>query len=371
MKKVHFLSRKQDVIVQYLIAPVRYSKVGLLERGFQTKIFFHPSPRCLSCDVLCLVSKAILPMLGDKSPVLHPTGPTIGFLEKARRYANKIVWLDSSDSTGVTHFELLPYVDLYLKKQLLKDRTLYQKEFYGGRIFSEFYHSTFGIEDELPFNQFYPLCPGFASKVDLSWNIGLGDMVGSFSRNFYQRLLADHRPPNYCFPAVAPDDSRKNVDVFLRTSTDLGRATIAFHRQELVRRLRKLKTDWDFIGDINGERLSTKEFRNTMMRAKIMPSPFGWGELGVRDYEAFIHGALLLKPDMSHMETWPAIFEESETYQPIDWGFGDLDTILCELLSDHGKRNRIASQGQATYLDSISPAGMARFCDWFVEKLEA
>ena len=120
MKKVHFLAQKKDVIIQYLVAPVRYNKVGLRERGLRTKIFYQASPHCLSCDVLCLVSKAILPMLGDNSTVLDPAGRTIAFLEDARRYADKIIWFDSSDSTGVTHFELLPYVDLYLKKQLLK-----------------------------------------------------------------------------------------------------------------------------------------------------------------------------------------------------------------------------------------------------------
>jgi hypothetical protein len=370
MKTVHFLAQKQDVIIQYLLAPVRHSKVGLRERGLQAKIFYQASPHCLSCDVLCLVSKAILPMFGDNSPVLQSTGPTIAFIEEARQYADKIIWFDSSDSTGVTHFELLPYVDLYLKKQLLKDRTQYQKEFYGGRIFSEFYHNTFGVEDEVAFEQFYPLCPEFENKVDLSWNIGLGDMVGSFSRNLFQRLRADYRPPSYRIPYVAPDDPRKNIDVFLRTSTDLGRATIAFHRQEFVRRLREVKAEQDFSGYINGDRLSVREFRNTMVRTRIMPSPFGWGELGVRDYEAFIYGALLLKPDMSYMETWPAIFDEGETYQPIEWGFGNLNSVLCELLSDQRKRSRIAEQGQAIYRDSISATGMARFCDWFVEKIE-
>ena len=62
---------------------------------------------------------------------------------------NKIVWLDDSDSTGITHFELLPLVDLYLKKQLLKDKKLYsQNQFYGDRIYTDYYHRTVGVEDE-------------------------------------------------------------------------------------------------------------------------------------------------------------------------------------------------------------------------------
>ena len=36
-----------------------------------------------------------------------------------------LVWLDTTDSSGTTCFEVLPYVDLYAKNQLLKDRTRY------------------------------------------------------------------------------------------------------------------------------------------------------------------------------------------------------------------------------------------------------
>ena len=38
--------------------------------------------------------------------------------------------------------------------------------------------------------------------------------------------------------------------------------------------------------------------------SKISFSPFGWGELGVRDYEIILGGSLLVKPRMDHMQTW-------------------------------------------------------------------
>ena len=106
-----------------------------------------------------------------------------------------------------------------------------------------------------------------------------------------------------------------------------------------------------------------------MSGTKILPSPFGWGELGVRDYEAFIFGTALLKPDMAHMETWPDIFRPDETYQPVDWGFDDLESVLDDLLANDTKRTRIAAAGQEAYRESISPAGMERFCAWFVRQI--
>ena len=106
-----------------------------------------------------------------------------------------------------------------------------------------------------------------------------------------------------------------------------------------------------------------------MSAAKILPSPFGWGELGVRDYEAFIFGAALVKPDMAHMETWPNLFVRGETYQPIDWGFDDLPAVLDDLLANDAGRRRLTANGQQAYRDSISPAGMERFCDWFIRQI--
>ena len=63
-----------------------------------------------------------------------------------------------------------------------------------------------------------------------------------------------------------------------------------------------------------------------------MLSPFGWGELCLRDYEAVLGGALLLKPDMSHLETWPDVFVPHDTYAPFDWDATD-PALLAPLLA--------------------------------------
>ena len=54
-----------------------------------------------------------------------------------------------------------------------------------------------------------------------------------------------------------------------------------------------------------------------MSSAKFGLSPFGWGEIGARDFEIFINGSLLIKPDMSHLETygtfinlWKPLFQQ-------------------------------------------------------------
>lgn len=368
--KVHFIASRQDPIIDYLLTPVRINKNKLLEFGYDVKIFYKYTHEALSCDVLALVSKTILRSMQEKSPVCQEKGPTVAFLKKARQYANKIIWFDSSDSTSVTHFELLPFVDLYLKKQIFKDKKMYQKEFYGGRIFSDFYNQKFGVEDKALYNQFYPLSSDFFDKVQLSWNIGLGDMYGAFTKIAnIRRLFADYLKVSYNFPITSPQ-MVKNTDIFLRTSANLGRNSVSFHRQEMVCRLSGyLDKRKHLKGSINGERLSTKDFRAKLSDTKILPSPFGWGEIGVRDYEAFIYGALLFKPNVDHMLTWPNIFIDDVTYISMDWGFEKMEEQIDELLSNNLKRLDIAAYGQKAFLDTISLAGMNRFCKWFIQQI--
>ncbi len=387
MKHVHLLASKEQII-NYTLAPIRANKHRLSELGYDVKIFYDQVPELLNCNVLCLVSKSTQKIMNDKGPIYQVDSPIIELLIKARASVDKIIWMDDSDSTTVTHFELLPYIDLYLKKQLLKDKVLYKNSCYGGRIFSDFYHREFGVTDESLFEQFYPLEKDDWDKVQVSWNIGLGDMRNAFSwKSIVHNLFPDRINANYKVPFTSPYNN-KPVDLFLRTSVNLSRKTIAFQRQEFLNRLSKLLTSHGNISGMVGNelsrvneeaskylpeiggRLSSSRYRVVMEHTKIAPSPFGWGEIGVRDYEAFMYGCVLLKPDVEHMETWPDLFVKDETYVAVDWDFSNLDETIEKLLEDKDRQLKIASNGQDAYRKSISITGMEEFCNHFVEKIE-
>ena len=369
MKTVNILIDNSK-IVTYLISPIRYNKSILNEMGCKINFFYKPSKSCFSCDILLLVSKTVLSLVQEKKVIITEPSPTIELIKKAKQYANKVVWLDSSDSTTVTHFELLPYIDLYLKKQLLVDKSLYGKNFVGGRIFTDFYNSRFNIRDDVLFKQFFPPDPKLLFKVDLSWNIGLGDMFKAFTKtNTIQRLFLKANSTNYKINFTSPRINKEN-DIFIRTTSNLERKLVAFHRQELVARLQKIIDSNQLSGSTKGKWLTTKEFRKALTITKILPSPFGWGEIGVRDFEAFIFGAALLKPDMQHLETWPYYFINDKTYCSFNWDFSDLENKIKELLDSEEKRLQIAFEGQDVYRKSISDQGMIDFCKWFISKIE-
>lgn len=355
MKKVNILTINSR-IPNFFIYPVRKNKTLLYERGYNTNFIYKARTDELSCDILCLMSIYF-------TEWWHTPERVIAFIEEAKKYCNKVVWLDDNDSTGVTHFELLPYINLYLKKQLLKDKKLYSKALYGDRLFTDFYHREFGIVDETIY-QSKPLDPELADKVQLSWHIGLGDMAGDILPRWV-RLIRALIKPTYDVEFQNLNGSR-HFDFMFKGTRRYPRKTVSFHREEIGRRLDSMI----HLKSVLQGRVSIKKYKSQMRQSKIVISPFGWGEIGVRDFEAWIYGAALMKPDMSHMETWPDVFIPNETYYPISWDFDNLETGVQQLLTDEQLRLELAQKGQQAYARMISAEGMEDFCNWFVRQIE-
>jgi hypothetical protein len=89
----------------------------------------------------------------------------------------------------------------------------------------------------------------------------------------------------------------------------------------------------------------------------IVVSPFGWGEICYRDFECFLAGAVLLKPDMSHLKTWPDYYEPHVTYIPFAWDLSDLEQRIMDVLSDVERSQEIATNGQRRFLESLRANG--------------
>ena len=99
----------------------------------------------------------------------------------------KLVWFDLRDSAGTTQFEVLPYVDLYFKKQIYRNFNTYYKDIYGGREYSDYYHKKYKINDEHPY-EYVKLTKKYEKKLNLSWNIGV-KLFDSSYKNFIQRSV--------------------------------------------------------------------------------------------------------------------------------------------------------------------------------------
>jgi hypothetical protein len=106
--------------------------------------------------------------------------------------------------------------------------------------------------------------------------------------------------------------------------------------------LERLSEQYRVINSVT--RVSIEDYYQEMRRSRICISPFGYGEICHRDFEAIICGCLLIKPDMSHVEANPDIFRPYQTYVPVQWDFADLVDKCSYYLNNDDECRRIADQ---------------------------
>jgi len=83
-----------------------------------------------------------------------------------------------------------------------------------------------------------------------------------------------------------------------------------------------------------GRPLRQEDYYLSLLRSRAVLSPWGWGEACHRDYEAMLLGAVLIKPDTSHVKCWPDIFATGKTYVPCEPDFSDAHAKIAHV-RDH------------------------------------
>ncbi len=147
-----------------------------------------------------------------------------------------------------------------------------------------------------------------------------------------------------------------------RMGLSYSRQTVAYQRQQIARLLADhQRTD----------RVSKWAYFQEMRNSRIVVSPFGYNEINYKDFETFICGALLLKPDMSHIETYPDYFRDGETFVSHSWSLDDVTEKVDEVLANYQRYLPIARAGQELYRHYVaSPAGDAEFADRFAAQMQ-
>lgn len=153
-----------------------------------------------------------------------------------------------------------------------------------------------------------------------------------------------------------PSTDRK-LEVSCRIKIHPGQETVGVHRKLSISALRQF---------VSIEKLPLKQYIDEIRNAKIVISPFGWGELNVaRDYECAINGALLMKPDFSFMETFPNIFNV-DTVETCDWDCNSIEEQISTILSNYSHYIEKAREFQNRYLYCLcNTEGQNEFCNHF------
>ena len=315
------------------IFPVLNSINLIKESGNKLNFFYSLKKDIFDCNILIIDSR-FCGKLKNKNDFIN-------FLIKNRSKNIKLILVDTADNSGQIKTEFLPHVDRYWKGQVLKRKEEYMSSHYGGRLFTDFYNKKFKVLDRSE-NYSDPIKnKSVLKKIKVCWNMGLCDH-GKFS-HIKQKLYSIFKFNffiNNTKSFFLPNKNRK-LNISCRIGTKYERETVSFQRIKISKLLEKY---------ITTTKLSRFKYLNELSNSKYSISPFGWGELCPRDFEAFINGVVLIKPDMETIDTWPNWYIPNKTYLSFDWDLKNFITRLEFALGNYKKFKEIAINAQKRYL---------------------
>ena len=234
-------------------------------------------------------------------------------IDKGLEFISKITGdymiVDGQDSTS-----LIGTIDvfresnalLFLKNSYLKDFDLYKKGWVNGRIYwGEGDYSVPDIDELKPkmklsgcnwLNTLQPTWYDYDSnkEYDVSCMFGWGD-------------------DNYEYLNLISDNYSTHRKTFFETLSD----------------------KYKIAGLVDGERVSHEEYYRKMYNSKIIMAPLGYGEMAPRDIEATIFGSVLIKPDLSYIDSKPFVYEDDKTYIACKYDWSDLEEKIDYVLSNY------------------------------------
>lgn len=232
--------------------------------------------------------------------------------------AARLVYLDWFAPTDLRMAHRLPDIDIYVTKHLLRDRARYNGPVYGDTTLMEYYGRKFGLTHE---ETCFPIPQGFWNKLHLGPSFVTADfMLSAFA--------SGHMP-------TGP----RPIDLHARIAVS-GSPWYEAMRAECLTAAEGVSD----IRTITGTGIGHHQFISELRQSKLCFSPFGYGEVCWRDFEAVLTGAVLLKQDMHHVETDPDIFIPNETYVPLRWDLSDFEEKTRWMTADTKARDRIARQ---------------------------
>ena len=135
----------------------------------------------------------------------------------------------------------------------------------------------------------------------------------------------------HCVLKETKEGINRRIDVsYMGTSTTYKRPHIKMHRQAVIHESRKLSNN---LNTRIGGRLGIAKYLKVMNNSKIVISPWGWGPLCYRDFEATLRGCTIIKPCHSAFETTPNPLIDHSVYH-CDPLFRNLSEVIDQALKN-------------------------------------
>lgn len=302
--KILFLSEPNE-IAQAQVFPFFHNKHLLRKRGIEIResriMGSYPD-----ADIVCFQTWFDLTpeQIGAHAQRIQATYPSA-----------KLIYLDWFAPLDLRYAEALePHILFYVKKQIFSDFNQYGEPTLGDTNLSDYYSQRFHIS--APKTRFN-VPPGL--KVVLSPNFDLSRPIVNILKS---RL----------------NTGARDIDVHARIAS-AGTDWYSAMRGEAINAAAALVTEFKVTPP---GRVGRKTYLAELRRSKTCFSPFGYGEICWRDFEAMATGSLLLKPDISHLKLYRNYFRPYETYIPLRWDLSDLKEKVAHYVSSVDERTSIA-----------------------------
>jgi hypothetical protein len=109
--------------------------------------------------------------------------------------------------------------------------------------------------------------------------------------------------------------------------------------------------------------LSRDAYNGTMRQSKIVVSPWGYGEVTYRDFEALYAGCVLIKPKTNHLTTWPNIFIDGQNYLSCESDWSDLTEKIGFVINHWSDFDQMRAKNRSMLLHFWDPQVIAKYYD--------
>lgn len=156
--------------------------------------------------------------------------------------------------------------------------------------------------------------------------------------------------------AITPDlIASRNTPVHFAGTVTYSGTEVETHRRAAARACRQIRGGIGHPGRV----LRADDYRRTMLASRAVASPFGWGEACHRDYEAWILGCVLIKPECDYALGWPRCYVAGETYLPCRADFADLPEIVARVHRDWKHLEPMRRRCRVMAEEAASPTAIA------------
>jgi len=302
------------------------------------------------CDILLCVGGSYRELL---TTTKKDRQAAIQWLEEVSEDVNKFIWFDVDDSSGALRTYVFPYITTYLKAEVLKDLSYYTR----GNLLTGALHRDFAasfIKEQEKTTYKGPVTFDDLKKIKIGWNLSLNSWKYYSCSNAILGELLVKNLRSYSVRYTTPNLSSRPVDISFRGSMWDKIPTVNWWRKQTRQMLTYYLTKKTSVISGGENHIEKKQFHKEIQNSKITLSPFGIGEICFRDFECFINGSLLLKPNMDHLLTWPDLYIDGVTYLSHKWDFSDFNEKLDSVLSHPERFEEIAREGQKRFQDTLT-----------------